>query len=588
MGGRIPDEDIERVREAVDIVEIIGGCIPLKRSGRSYKALCPFHSEKTPSFHVFPESQLFKCFGCGKGGNVFLFLMNHDRMEFPEAVRALAERAGVSIREQGRADDPQEREREGILQALRAASFHFRANLKAPPGRAAAAYLESRGILPETADRFMLGFALNEWEGMIRALQGECRDAHLEGAGLVIQSRGGGFYDRFRDRLMFPVSDVRGRVLGFGGRVLPGAPDDAPKYVNTPETAVYHKGRVLYGLSQAREEDLRAAGLVVVEGYTDVILLHQAGVRNTVATCGTALTPEHVRLLKRYTDKVALVFDGDEAGVAAMDRGLDVLVGEDMDLTVAILPGGEDPADAVTRRGGDAFLAHVARGRDLFDFKLDLLAQQEDLRSPGGAARAADAVLALIRKVGHPVRREHYVRRAAEALGTSERSLLERLGQGRKAPAERPEESPERPDDGRTRCERAVLEAMLGDSWCIERARDEMPVERFGDRSLRDAAGRVFKIFERDGRVLLAQIIAAKPEGAFENLVKEIQEKDVLNVPTDYRQMYREAVEDLAGRVRSTRVEELKREIARAQSAGDSERRRRAMEELQELFSSQG
>ncbi|MHC5078653.1 MAG: DNA primase, partial [Planctomycetota bacterium] len=433
MGGRIADEDVDRVREAVDIVEVVGGFLPLKRSGRSFKTLCPFHSEKTPSFHVFPESQLFKCFGCGKGGTVFHFLMAHEKMEFPEAVRAMADRAGVSIRETGGGEsDPKAKEREAVLGALRGAAFHFRANLKSPSAREAREYLEARGIGDAMIDRFHLGYALKEWDGVIRALRGDVRDAHLEAAGLVVQSRGGGLYDRFRDRLIFPICDARGRILGFGGRVLPGARDDAPKYVNTPDSPVYHKSRVLYGLHIARESDLRESGIIVVEGYTDVIHLHQSGVPNVVATCGTALTQDHVRILKRYTNRVSLVFDGDAAGLAAMDRGLDILLAEDLDFSVVILPEGEDPADFVGKRGGEAFLEQVKKGRDLFDFKLSIVEGREDLSKPGGVARAADEVLSLVAKVAHPVRQEQYIRRTAEALGTSERVLRERLRHGKR------------------------------------------------------------------------------------------------------------------------------------------------------------
>jgi len=465
VGGRISDEDIERVRSAVDIVEVIGGYLPLKRSGRSFKALCPFHSEKTPSFHVFPESQLFKCFGCGKAGTVFSFLMAQDRMEFHEAVRAMAERVGLTLREEGGEGDRGSGERDALIAALRAAMYHFRGTLNSGAGEKARDYLTGRGIGPALVDRFLLGYAPGEWDGLLKALRGQFPEPLLEKAGLVALSQKGSRYDRFRDRILFPIADVRGRVVGFGGRAMPGAPDDTPKYVNSPETPVYRKGQILYGLHLAREENLQELGVVIVEGYTDVILLHGAGVTNACAACGTALTPEHVRLLKRYTNRIHLVFDGDAAGVRAMDRGLELLAGEDVDLSLVVLPGDEDPADFVGRCGADAFREALRGGRDLCDFKLAVVAGKEDLSTPGGMARAADEMLALVRKVRHPVRRGEYLRRTAEGLRTSEEALRARLSQQeRPAPAAGPAGSPAPAAGPRALHEGLVVEALLGDA----------------------------------------------------------------------------------------------------------------------------
>jgi len=582
VGSRIPDEDIDRVREAVDIVEVIGAHLPLKRSGKSYKALCPFHSEKTPSFHVFPESQIFKCFGCGKGGNVFHFLMGHEKMEFPEAVKFLADRAGVSIRETGGGpQDASSRERQGILDALRAAASHFRSNLKSEAGAEARAYLEKREVTAQTADRFLLGYALAGWDGCLKALAGDVRESYLEEGGLLVTSRSGGKYDRFRNRLVFPICDARGRVVGFGGRVLPGADEGAPKYVNTPETSIYRKSRLLYGLHLAREEDLRGEGVVMVEGYTDVILLHQAGIRNAVATCGTALTPEHVSLLKRYTDRLSLVFDGDEAGVAAMERGLDVLVAEDMDISVVILPAGEDPADFVASRGGESFRDAVSGGRDLFDFKLETAVRKEDVTTSAGLSRAADEVLALIRRVRNPVKRESFLHRASEGLGVSRDALSSRLRQGPKRVSPlRSRRAPSSSSDARARCEGWILEALLGDASLFARAREEMPSERFEDPTLREAARRAFEVFDRSGRVVLAQVIQSEPEGAFKEVSERIFEQEMADCLPEYKKLYEDGLEEIARLNLKTRKGALQSALKEAEASGDRERKRALLEEL--------
>jgi DNA primase len=418
----------------------------------------------------------------------------------------------------------------------------------------------------------------------LKGVRGEFREGDLEGAGLTVRSRSGGFYDRFRDRLMFPICDVRGRVVGFGGRVLPDAPADAPKYVNTPETLLYRKSRILYGLHLAREAKLRETGVVVVEGYTDVILLHQAGVGNAVATCGTALTPEHVKLLRRYTDRLALVFDGDAAGVAAMERGLDVLVAEDVDIAVVILPEGEDPADFVSKRGGDAFREALSRGVDLFEFKLNLLSAKEDLRTGGGAARASDEVLKLVRKIRHPVRRDRLLARAAEFLAVPVSALIERLRQGPKGPKPKaPTKMKEAQGGLRSRYEGMILEAILGDHALIDRAREEMPVERFHDATLREAAVRIFEIHGRDGRVALAQVIHAEPTGAFGAVCDRILQQEQRECLPDWGQLYRDGIAGLDGMTYRARQHALFEALRRAEAAGNREEKRKILEALQDL-----
>ncbi len=322
---RIPEETIEAIRAAIDIVEVVGEYVPLRRRGANWFGLCPFHEEKTPSFSVNPHLGIFKCFGCGRGGDVFAFIQQIEHVSFVEAVRMLAERAGIPLPDgEEEADDP----RPALYHALRfAARFYFEQLTQSEAGQVARAYLKQRGIHPEAVRRFGLGYAPNAWDALLKAAtEAGIRSEVLEQAGLVLpRKERGGYYDRFRHRLMFPIFSHTGRVVGFGGRLLEPDPEQ-PKYINTPETPVYHKGRILYGLYQARQALRTQEEAILVEGYTDVIALHQAGIEHVVATSGTALTPDQARLLARYVRRVVLLFDADAAGQQAALRSIELFL----------------------------------------------------------------------------------------------------------------------------------------------------------------------------------------------------------------------------------------------------------------------
>ena len=355
----IPDGVIDEIRRRVDVVELIGRHVELKRSGRTWKGCCPFHGERTPSFHVYPEDGGWKCFGCEEHGDVFKFLQKLQGKEFPEVVRALAMDVGVEIpeREEDSAEQRRRREeRREVLAACEAASRYFAARLASRFGDAARAYLASRGFTEETAATFRLGLASAEGDDLTaRLAEKGGSPAALEKAGLVARRDGGERYDRFRGRLIIPIAGLDGEPIGFGGRVLPGASDKLAKYINSPKSPVYEKSRVLYGIDLAREGIRRTRTAVLVEGYFDVIGLHQAGVRNAVAVCGTALTPEHVDLLKRCDCReVTVLFDGDLAGLAAPARAAAVLLPSGVAGRVALLPaaGGKTDPDEFARAHG--------------------------------------------------------------------------------------------------------------------------------------------------------------------------------------------------------------------------------------------
>jgi DNA primase len=431
----IPEDVINRIRERADIVEIVGSHLSLSKAGQNFKGLCPFHSEKTPSFIVSPSRQMFHCFGCGEGGNVFTFLMKMDGLTFPAVVRALGEKLGIPVEE--REASPSVRQRAelrerllGLNQAV-AEAFH-RTLLSDPAAEPARAYLRERGIKPATIERFGIGYALPGWDGALKALTKTGWKAEdLAAAGLIVAREqtgpgsgdASGYYDRFRARVMFPIRDLQKRVIGFGGRVLDKG---EPKYLNSPETALFSKGRTLYGLEAAREGISHLGYAVIVEGYFDAVALHQAGLTNAVATLGTALTNDHVDLIRRFTRRVVLLFDPDAAGVRAALRTMDLFLGSGLTVLVGSLPAGEDPDTFVRSRGAEAFTALVGQAPSLLDFTVSgsLAAGRQ-----GGIedrVRCVEEVLTLLQKLSNPVEKSAAIRHVADQLGLDEKVLLER------------------------------------------------------------------------------------------------------------------------------------------------------------------
>jgi DNA primase len=404
----IPDSIIEEIRNRTDVVAVIGRHVDLQKSGRTWKGCCPFHGEKTPSFHVYPEDKHFKCYGCDEYGDVFKFLQKLEGKEFPEVVRALAAEVGVEIPEETVEDSAEARrrrkERAEAVAACDAAARYWQARLWSAHGESGRAYLASRGVSEEEARRFRLGIAAPEWSDLPpRLAQKEISLPSIERAGLRVPSDRGG-YDRFRGRLMFPIAALDGQTIGFGARAM--GDEKGAKYINTPETVLYKKSRVLYGLDLARESIRKTRSAVLVEGYFDVIGLHQAGVKNAVAVCGTALTPEHLELLERCDCReVVILFDGDLAGLAAPAKAAQVLLPSSVSGKVAVLPsdaGKIDPDDFARARGKEGVEALLASAVPLTDF---LIGRAVDRHCAGNAADApVEAKLAAVRELAPLVR----------------------------------------------------------------------------------------------------------------------------------------------------------------------------------------
>ncbi len=394
----------ERVRQAVDIVELVGDYLQLRREGRGYKAICPWHDDSRPSLQVNPERQSFKCWVCDIGGDIFSFIMKMEGVEFAEALRLLADKAGIQLEPRRRPDGtpaPADEKRD-MLQALAWAEQRFHAYLLSPEGKPAFQYLTDRGLTMETIVKFHCGFSPNSWDWLVQqARQTQFPQAMLAAVGLIAErNTGSGFYDRFRGRVLFSIRDAQSRPVGFGGRVLPGISDDSPaKYVNSPETPLFQKSSLLYGLDVAKESIQKTGTALVMEGYTDVAIAHQYGFTNAVAVLGTALGQRHVKLLKRFADRVVLMLDGDEAGQRRTDEVLQLFIAENADLRVLTLPDELDPADFLLERGSEQFAALMERCPDALEHKYKTLAAR-----CGGAptlhqaSEIAEAILDVLAK----------------------------------------------------------------------------------------------------------------------------------------------------------------------------------------------
>jgi DNA primase len=425
LAGFIPEDKISEIQNSVDIVDIISEVVLLKQIGKNFTGLCPFHSEKTPSFSVNREKQIFYCFGCGAGGNVFSFLMKQEDLSFVETVKKLARRSGIEIPDQEMNPEIKKRinEKEQLYEINKNALVFFQQGLKGSLGKRAVQYLEARGIKKEVIEFFQIGFAPRGWDNLVQFfLKKKIRLDTVEKAGLIVSRPSGkGFYDRFRERIIFPIFNTRKQVVGFGGRVMD---DSLPKYLNTPETTLFNKSRNLYGLCQTKGACREASSAFVVEGYFDLIALYQHGIENVTATLGTALTLEHVRILKGFVKKVILVFDSDDAGKKAAIRSISLFRQENVEARVMVLPKGDDPDSFVFRSGAEAFHDIADQALGIVSFLMESSIAKYGL-SMEGRLSVISEMKGVLSAINDPVARSIYIKELSERIDVDQNAVLE-------------------------------------------------------------------------------------------------------------------------------------------------------------------
>ena len=477
-------DDIDRVRAATNLVDLVAGVTTVKRQGRAYLAVCPFHQEKSPSLSLDPARGLYHCFGCGKGGDVFTFIQETQGLDFNESLELLARQAGIQLEvDPGAAR--QRGERDQMVEAVRhAADFYHRTLKNDADAGPARSYLRGRGIDVATVDEYRIGFAPegDTWGALVKELRGAgIKDRTMEQAGLVRRGRGGRLYDIFRRRILFPIHDLRGEPVGFGGRGLEGV---TPKYLNSPDSRLYQKSRLLYGLHRAKGPIARTQEAVVVEGYFDVIACNRAGIDTSVATCGTALGEEHFDLLRRFTDRVVLAFDSDAAGGKAALRGDDLRtpVDLDLDLRIAEMPDGLDPADLIQAGRGSELSQAVKASRPLLQFRIEREIERFDLREPEAKARAVRRVIPLLARVADEIARSEYVRYAAGLIGIEPAVLEKALRGGARRPGQ---PATAEAVEGSDPIQRELLRVVLANPAAI--SDEDIGAELFSEGVLREA-----------------------------------------------------------------------------------------------------
>jgi DNA primase len=563
MAGLIPDEVIEEIRERADIIEVISDYVALKKAGTNYKGLCPFHQEKTPSFTVSQDKQLFHCFGCGVGGNIFTFLMKYEQIAFAEAVRVLAQRYGVLIPEVKATAQDQRKESLRQINAM-ALDFYCQQLREEKEGKVARGYLERRGIERAVWEEYRIGYAPSRWDALVTHLKKKGVNVkEAEALGLIIPKTGG-WYDRFRDRIIFPIFDLRDRVIGFGGRIVNDGPE--PKYLNSPDSLLYKKGAGFYGLNVARKHIQKAGGKVfMVEGYFDLLSMAQRGVKNVVATLGTALTPEQTRLARRFGKDFSLLFDPDEAGTKAALRGVEIFIQEDTFATVIPLPDGLDPDDYF-QKGGDA-QALWSRTIPGVEYSMERLMAGYDLGAVEGRAKAVEAVLPFLLQIKDVVRRDLYLKRLAEKTGVGEGKIHDVALTLRKGRKEGTEQAPSAGIN--VSAEKKLVQMMIQHPELIPLVIKEGVVAGLEGQALRSIGELVIHTFQRHGDLSLDRIaVQLEERGVSETAFALAFQEEELEEGMAER-ITADCLRNIKMKTLKRQMEGLKKRIKEAEAQGD-------------------
>jgi DNA primase len=573
---RFSKEFIDELRNQADIVRIIGDYVTLKKKGQNYWACCPFHGEKSPSFSVSAAKGFFKCFGCGKAGTVFQFVMELEGSNFPEAVKTIAEKCGVALPAMANDDDAKyaeerDKQRDELRQLNMWATEFFESNLESGEGKVALDYLAKRGISDESRRQFRLGYAPNSWDALIGFLQQRgASKFQIERSGLVsLKDSGSGFYDKFRGRLMFPILDAQGKVVAFGGRILG---DGEPKYLNSPETALYTKGQHLFGLNYSRDAIRRQGFVILVEGYLDYLIPFQHGVRNLVASLGTALTDQQVRLLGRYARKIIVNFDPDSAGVNATKRSLELLLTEGFKVNVLSLPDNLDPDEFIRERGVEGYTKVMRNSQSFMDYIVAQAMKSHDQASPAGKVETLNEILPYLKLVKDRVEMTEQVERIADRLKLDSKVVREEFKRAVETRAERVSEAAVTAQMAVKPAEKRLLAALLNQPNVRQRMMRQLIEDDY--KQLRTAP--VWKLLFEFAQQGLEPTYAAFSEHLYDAaLVNDLLPTLLIEVDEKTEEAYQREAEESLVSLRSSRLAEqqaiLQTEINQAQRAGNAE-----------------
>jgi len=579
--GLIPDEIIAQVTDRCDIVELISSYVPLKKAGRNFKGHCPFHNEKTPSFIVNPDKQIFHCFGCDEGGNAIGFVMKHDHLTFPEAVRMLAQSVNVIVPETGGRDQQTSNLRQQIFDVNLVAAQFFHKKLlsdKDVKAKHAREYLKARRLDLRTVEQFQMGYAPDSWDGLINYLRSEGVNLSImEKSGLIVaRENKQGYYDRFRNRIMYPIFDTQGHCRAFGARSLEN--DDgkgiSAKYINSPETPVYTKGQHFYGFHLAKQAIGRDDSVIIVEGYMDCIMPVQAGVKNIVASLGTALTAEQIRLIRRYTKNVVLLFDMDQAGESAMMRSCDTLIEEGMNVRVANLDEGHDPDSFIRKFGVDDFRHRIEQAQTLFDYKLGVLTGRYDVTAIEGKARISGEMLQTIDKFDNDILKAEYTKRLAQELSVPERALSSELNKIRQMTGDRkvfgkiPEPRTSVKEQIRV-VESDILRLLLEERSFVEATKKEIDPSDFKDARIRQVISKIFDLCDQGKEINSAALINSFEDQEMQKMIVRIMAKEGLSAG-DKKRMHSDYINRMKKDRIKLQMKELQNEIGEAEREGDN------------------
>ncbi len=536
MQGIIPENILDEIRLKVDIIELIGGLVPLKGAGRNYKALCPFHPEKSPSFMVNSEKQIFHCFGCGAGGNIFTFLMKFENISFPEAVETLAEKAGVTLPKQGLASAGVEYQKKSLFEVTeKVCQFFEKMLLTSPLGQEGRNYLKSRGMDRKTAEAFRLGFCPIDEATILKELKAlGVQENLLEKVGLITEHEQGKHF-RFRGRVIFPIFDVQGRIVGFGGRALG---ERMPKYLNSPDTVLFNKSNLLYGLHLAKRSILEKSQAILVEGYIDVISVFRSGVENVVASLGTAFNENHVRLIRRFAQEIVVAYDGDDAGLEASLRALEVFLDQDMIVKIVKIPDGHDPDSFIRAKGKEAFEKLISQAGSMMDFKIELLSKKFNSQTESGKLTIAREVLKTIGRLKSSILQDHYFKELSEKLKINEQALRQELKRGGLIKINVPQKPIPVPEkDSGHDLEEDLLRILLHNNELILEIKEKIRSDDFEVQEYKSLFERMLgskKILKEEEKIILetleAKLLIEKPEikdiqGAFNKYIIALKER---------------------------------------------------------------